>query len=143
MKNLITAMAAALALTACATGGAGPSPMTPSGAGRPTGALDLGDWRGSSQRAVADRFSATIAQRYAQGAPLTQATADLTSQRFSCAAGQASGRGAPPAQICRREIRQGDCAHTWQVHLYATQARLARTRALYDRTCGDDGLLGG
>lgn len=117
--------------------------MAPSGAGRPVGALELGDWRGDSARAVAQRFSQAVAQRYAAGAPLSQATGDLRGQRFDCAAGESSGRGTPPAQVCRREIRNGECAHTWQVHLYADNGRLARTRGLYDRTCGDDGLLGG
>ncbi|MBI1187651.1 MAG: hypothetical protein GC206_10050 [Alphaproteobacteria bacterium] len=138
----VAALIVAVCLAACATTPIS-APLSPTGSGRPTGEIDLGDWRGGSARAVAQRFSQTVAQRYAAGAPLTQATSDLRGQRFDCAAGERDGRGSPPSQVCRREIRNGACAHTWQVHLFADDGRLARTRGLYDRTCGDDGLLGG
>lgn len=139
MKKL--ALVLAFALSACATTVA-PRPQTPSGAGAPRGALDLGDWRRASQGVVAARFSETVSERYAAGSPVAQARSDLERNSFSCAPGQ-GGRGAAPAQVCQRSMRANDCQHIWRVHLYAERAGLARTRALYDRTCGDDRLLGG
>lgn len=136
----LAALALALALAACASA---PAPPAPSGGGPPTGRLELGDWRSASARAVAQRFAQAVAQRYAAGAALAAATGDLSGQGFTCEAGVGEGRGRPPAHTCRREIRHGACAHTWQVHLYDENGRLARTRGLYDRTCGEDGLLGG
>ncbi len=122
---------AALALAACAT--------TPS---RPAAEVSLGDWRRASPPATLSQFSASVARRYPPGTPLESAARDLTANAFSCTTPAPARRGAPPARVCRRTLNASGCAHTWQVHLFGAAA-LTRARALYDRTCGSDGLLGG
>ena len=136
MRRAILTALAALALACCA------SPSAPVQPGRP-GQIDLGDWRRASQRSVAARFSDAVARRYDQGRSISQISADLRSNQFACSTGEPSRRGVSPTQVCRRSERDRRCVHTWQVHLFATQQGGARTRALYDRACGDEGLLGG
>jgi hypothetical protein len=127
----------ALALASCA------SPTTvPAQPGR-AGQIDLGDWRRASQRRVAAHFSEAVTRRYEQGGSIAQISADLRANQFACSAGAPSRRGVSPTQVCRRSLRDRECTHTWQVHLFARQQSVARTRALYDRSCGGDGLLGG
>lgn len=113
----------------------------------PSTALDLGDWRRASAAATLSAFQQNVASRYGAGLPLNAVTGDLRRNDFNCRAGQpaADGRGDPAAQICRRTVTVSGCTHTWQVHLFDQHgdARLARTRGLYDRRCGGDGLLGG
>lgn len=90
-------------------------------------------------------FQQRITSRYAAGLPLTSVSGDLRRNDFNCAAAppRAEGnRGDPPAQVCRKTTTANGCTHTWQVHLFG-DAALARTRSLYDRRCGGDGLLGG
>jgi hypothetical protein len=137
---LVAAVLAASCATTPAPGPAGPS--TP--AAIPTTPLELGDWRRANANAIIQAFEREIGGRYAVGLALAAVGADLRRNEFNCSAG-AAGRGDPPDQICRRTVSQSGCTHTWQVHLYDENgnARLARTRALYDRRCGDDGLLGG
>lgn len=140
------ALAALALLASCATVPASSVSAPPSGpASIPSTPLDLGDWRNASENAVAQRFEGAVSGRYAAGHALSAVSADLRSAAFSCAGGNAGDRGDPPAQICRRSESQSGCTHTWQVLLYDANGdrRLARTRALYDRHCGDDGLLGG
>jgi hypothetical protein len=149
MKQLRFAALGLLAFAAsCAsiapTPGGGVS--TPSGAASiPSTPLALGDYRAESAGAVLGGFERTVASRYGEGMTLSAVTADLRRNEFNCAATTATDRGDPPAQVCRRTIAQSGCTHTWQVHLFDADnnARLARTRALYDRRCGNDGLLGG
>lgn len=143
MKQLPLLVFAALCLSACAT-------VTPAGPSAPSGPpsipstpLDLGDWRRASASAVIGSFERTVSARYGQGVALSAVTADLRGNDFNCSGG-GGGRGDPPDQICRRTETASGCTHTWQVHLFdQDDSRLARTRALYDRRCGDDGLLGG
>lgn len=135
----------ALALAGCATPG---GPATPGAASRiPQTPIDLGDWRNASEAATFAAFEQHVAARYGAGIELAAASGDLRRAEFACASGpaRADGRGDPPAQVCRRTITASGCTHTWQVHLFDTagDARLARTRGLYDRHCGGDGLLGG
>ncbi len=144
--TLLAGLALSLALAACESlpiGGA----MAPSGGPNiPSGAIELGDWRGANAAAVAQSFEREVASRYRIGLALSAVNADLRGNSFTCAPHrEAVGRGDPPDQICRKTMSAENCTHTWQVHLYdaSGNAALARTRALYDRRCGGDGLLGG
>jgi hypothetical protein len=137
MRSAVLAVLTALALASCVSPSAGPT--TP---GRAAG-IDFGDWQRASQRSVAARFSGGIERRYRQGAPLPEVVADLRVNRFACTPGQPTRRGVAPSQICRRSLRDRGCVHTWQVHIFASRQSLARARALYDRACEGDGLLGG
>lgn len=143
---------AAFALLALAASCASLTPSPGGGASVPEGPsvipstpLALGDYRSASSASVLNAFERTVSSRYGAGLTLSAVTADLRRNEFNCGAAAAGDRGDPPAQVCRRTITQSGCTHTWQVHLYDADrnARLARTRALYDRRCGDDGLLGG
>jgi hypothetical protein len=146
MQRWILLAATALTLSACQTipvsGASAPS----GGPSIPSGALALGDWRDANAASVAQAFEREIDHRYRVGLALSAVNADLRGSAFTCAANrEAAGRGDPPDQICRHTVSAENCTHTWQVHLYdeAGNAALARTRALYDRRCGGDGLLGG
>jgi hypothetical protein len=149
MKQLRFAVLGLFALaSACATavpapGGGVSTPGGPSAI--PSAPLALGDYRSESAGAVLSGFERGVASRYGEGQTLSAVMADLRRNDFNCAAAAASDRGDPPAQVCRHTVTQSGCTHTWQVHLYDidNNARLARTRALYDRRCGNDGLLGG
>ena len=138
------AVAACLALGACETMPAGPA-APPQPAVIPTAALDLGDWRHASADAELSGFEQLVTRRYGAGLQLGAVVADLRRVQFTCAANHDTHRGDPPAQICRKTVTENGCTHTWQVHLFDTggDAVLARTRGLYDRRCGGDGLLGG
>jgi hypothetical protein len=145
MKHALALAAAfALLLSACATPPP-PGTATPSGPPSiPSGPIDLGNWRGGSEASVLGEFQQNVARRYGAGLQLSAVSADLRRNQFTCAANQDT-RGDPPAQICRKTTSESGCTHTWQVHLYdqAGNAALTRTRGLYDRRCGGDGLLGG
>lgn len=141
----VLAWAGAVLAASCATI-TPPGAQAPSGpAAIPTSPLALGDFRGASASAVLNQFERGVSGRYAVGLALNAVSADLRRNEFACAPGASSERGDPPAQICRHTISANACTHTWQVHLYDAGGdhQLARTRALYDRRCGDDGLLGG
>ena len=130
-------------LAACATPIGGP--VTPTGSTTiPSSRIDLGDWRNASESATLAAFQRGVASRYGAGVAISAVAADLRRNEFSCGAAPPAngGRGDPPAQVCRRTISASGCTHTWQVHLFGNGA-LARTRGLYDRRCGGDGLLGG
>lgn len=147
MKRLHWIAAAfALALSACATAPVG-GVSTPSGpASIPSTPLDLGDWRRASAASTLESFQRTINSRYGAGLQISAVAADMRRNEFNCAApGRGDGRGDPPAQVCRKTVSVNGCTHTWQAHLFDANndARLARTRGLYDRRCGGDGLLGG
>jgi hypothetical protein len=134
-------LVAVLLVAACETvPAAAPSP----GAAGFQGDLDLGDWRNANEAATLEAFQANVTGRYGAGLALSDASADLRRSEFNCGAAppQDHGRGDPPEQVCRRTVTQGGCTHTWQVHLFGN-AQLARTRGLYDRRCGNEGLLGG
>lgn len=146
MRRIIIAAATVFALSACATPVSGPA--TPGGSGAiPSTPLDLGNWRTASEAATLSAFQRQVTGRYGAGLALSAATADLRRNEFACAPALRApdGRGDPPAQICRRAASSSGCTHTWQVHLFDASGdqRLARTRSLYDRSCGGDGLLGG
>lgn len=148
MKRAMRAAFLALAAlsASCATPVGGVS--TPSGPSSiPATPLDLGDWRSASPAATLSAFQQTVAARYGAGVAVSDIGADLRRNEFNCAAGRppADGRGDTPAQVCRRTTTVSGCTHTWQVHVFDSNGdgRLARSRGLYDRRCGDDGLLGG
>jgi hypothetical protein len=134
---------AAALLSACVTtpisgttgaSGAGAIPSTP---------LNLGDWRRATPNVIMQHFEREVSARYALGQRVSAISEDLRRAEFACASNRdTSGRGDPPNQICRRTVTVEGCTHTWQVHLYGDNA-LTRSRALYDRRCGGDGLLGG
>ncbi|MGQ0531145.1 MAG: hypothetical protein ACT4OF_00450 [Caulobacteraceae bacterium] len=147
MKHARTiAVTFALLLGACET-------LPTSGASAPDGPatipstpLSLGDWRNASESATLEAFQHEVASRYAEGLQLAAASNDLRRNEFNCGAAprRAEGnRGDPPAQVCRKTTTANGCTHTWQVHLFGSDGALARTRGLYDRRCGGDGLLGG
>jgi hypothetical protein len=135
---------AALLLGACETLPAAPPPPA-QGSARLEGDLDLGDWRNASEAATLSAFQQNVTNRYAAGLALANATADLRGAEFNCGAAPPldQGRGDPPAQVCRRTVTVDGCTHTWQVHLFAESGAIAHTRGLYDRRCGNEGLLGG
>ncbi len=141
------ALVLALVVAACSTPIAGMS--TPAGPAQiPSTAIDLGNWRAGNEGATQSAFQRGINSRYAAGAAITTIAADLRRNRFACAAPPrdlADNRGAPPVQVCRHVVTAQGCTHTWQVHLFDNMGdrRLARTRSLFDRRCGDEGLLGG
>lgn len=141
MRHAATILALALFAASCETTPIGSAPSHADNA-----ALDLGDWRHETPEAELSYFQGVIASRYAMGAALSAATADLRSNDFSCAPdNDTTGRGDPPAQICRKTMTAENCTATWQVHLFDTHGdgHIARSRALYDRRCGNEGLLGG
>jgi hypothetical protein len=138
-------LVAALLLAACETiPTASPPPET---GARFEGDLDLGGWRTANEAATLSAFQQNVTDRYSAGIAISDATTDLRRTEFNCgdAPPQDQGRGDPPAQVCRRTTTFSGCTHTWQVHLFDQDGneRLARTRGLYDRRCGNEGLLGG
>lgn len=144
MKRFAALAALTLALAACeTTGGVSAPPLVPV----PSTPLELGDYRNATEAQTLQAFQQHVAARYAPGVRINTAVEDLDDQEFSCgdAPEQDNGRGDPPAQVCRRTITAANCTHTWQAHLYDTggDGVLVRTRGLYDRRCGNEGLLGG
>lgn len=146
-RSVLAAAGLALLVSACATLPAGPT--APSGpATIPATPISLGDWRNASEAATLSTFQQGVTNRYGAGLQLASVSSDLRRNEFNCGAAppRAEGnRGDPPAQVCRKTTTANGCTHTWQVHLFDTggDGRLARTRGLYDRRCGNDGLLGG
>lgn len=145
MKQLrFAALGFAFLAASCASITAPPGTSAPVGlASIPSTPLALGDYRSASAGAVLRDFENTVSSRYGEGVAISAVAADLRRNDFSCASGAASDRGDPPNQVCRHTVTQSGCTHTWQVHLYGGGPGLTRTRALYDRRCGNDGLLGG
>jgi hypothetical protein len=147
MKRFALAAIFAFALAACETMPVSGVAMPSGPSTIPSGPVDLGNWRNASEAATLQAFQQSITSRYGAGLQVSNAAADLRRNEFSCGAAPPlnQGRGDPPAQVCRRTITASGCTHTWQVHLFdeSGNSRLARTRGLYDRRCGGDGLLGG
>lgn len=145
MKRLAVVIGLAAALAACETvpTSGGPSAPPPPVASIPSGPLELGDRTGPAPATLA-AFEETVQARYT-GVELSAAAADLRRSEFNCGAAPRAedGRGDPPAQVCRRTVTASGCTHTWQVHLFDNSGRVQRARGLYDRRCGNDGLLGG
>jgi hypothetical protein len=149
MKYASTLVVAfALLLGACETlPTSGPS--VPTGpAAIPSTPLALGDWRTAPETATLEAFQQNVTSRYGAGLQVAAASADLRRNEFNCGAAPAraeGNRGDPPAQVCRKTTTANGCTHTWQVHLFdaSGDGALSRTRGLYDRRCGGDGLLGG
>jgi hypothetical protein len=144
----ILAAVSLLTLAACASTAPPPGAVAPTGAGRPSGAIDLGGYRSGSADAVSQRFAAGIARRYAVGLPFSVAAADLRANQFACTRPPPAKAGDPPDQVCRRTATENGCTHTWQAHLWddsaGAAAKLTRVRGLYDKRCErDGGLLGG
>lgn len=147
MMRFVVAASLAFVLAACVTTPVS-GPSEPSGPSTiPSGDLSLGDWRNASEAATLTAFSESVSSRYGAGLGISAVAGDLRRNEFTCSPAPAAdrGRGDPPAQVCRRTTTVSGCTHTWQVHLFdeGGNARLARTRGLYDRRCGGDGLLGG
>jgi|CXWL01.1.fsa_nt_gi hypothetical protein len=142
---------AALLLVVCTVAACATMPVggvsTPTGSATiPSSPLELGDWRRASAAATLSQFQGNVTGRYGVGLALGAVSSDLRRNEFACAANtETGGRGDPPDQICRKAVTVSSCTHTWQVHMFdeAGDGRLARTRGLYDRRCGGDGLLGG
>ncbi|MES1197053.1 MAG: hypothetical protein ABUL55_00365 [Pseudomonadota bacterium] len=139
MKSAPILLSAAF-LAACATTPMGNLP-TPTAA-LPTTPLDMGDWRHAGAEAELSGFQSAVTHRYGAGLAVADVLADLRRAQFTCTP-NSDTRGDPPTQICRKTLTEAGCTHTWQVHLYDADARLTRSRGLYDRRCGADGLLGG
>jgi len=137
----------ALLLGACETLPTGGGVTEPPGpATIPSGAISLGDWRNASEAATLETFQQGVTSRYGAGLPIANVSADLRRNEFNCGAAPAraeGNRGDPPVQVCRKTTTANGCTHTWQVHLFGDDGALSRTRGLYDRRCGSDGLLGG
>lgn len=145
MMSRTFAAALCFALASCASLPIG-QPAAPSAPRIPATPLELGDWRRASAETALSQFERIVAGRYAAGLALAAVTADLQLYEFTCAAPRAAAaRGDPPARTCRKTVSLNGCTHTWQAHLFDANGdgALARTRALYDRRCGGDGLLGG
>ena len=145
MKRLVAAIGLAAVLAACETvpTSGGPSAPPPPSATIPSEPLALGDRNAAAATTLA-AFEQTVQARYA-GVELSAAAADLRRSEFNCGAPPPAedSRGDPPAQVCRRTVTASGCTHTWQVHLFDNTGRVERARGLYDRRCGNDGLLGG
>lgn len=141
MKRLV-AIASALALASCATMPTSAPP--PPSATIPSEPLSLGDFRTASQADTLRAFQQNVSARYGAGLAISAVAADLRRNDFNCGPAPAldQGRGDPPAQVCRRTQTVSGCTHTWQVHVFGS-GQLDHTRGLYDRRCGNDGLLGG
>jgi hypothetical protein len=142
------AVSLALLLGACATLPVGGVTEPTGPATIPAAPVNLGDWRNASEAATLGAFQEGVSARYGAGLPIASVSGDLRRNDFNCTAAppRAEGnRGDPPAQVCRKTTTASSCTHTWQVHLFDAggDGRLARTRGLYDRRCGNDGLLGG
>lgn len=138
-------LAGFVALTgACTTLPTGSPPRT-APPGLPSAPLELGDWRRASPGATLGQFEQIVARRYLPGLALSTVSSDLRRNEFNCIDNRDNTRGEPPDQICRKTVTVDGCTHTWQVHLFDenNNAILMRTRGLYDRRCGGDGLLGG
>lgn len=145
--KLFAALASLTLLAACATATIDAPPPPAGGVTVPSTPLDLGDWRNANAAQTLAAFEANASSRYGAGLAISAAAGDLRGQEFTCGAAPRAdaGRGAPPAQVCRRTVTAANCTHTWQVHLFDTNGdgRLVRSRGIYDRRCGNDGLLGG
>lgn len=152
MSPRIAAFAALSVLAACSTApspGAGVGKPPPAAAparatSMPTQPIDLGEPAKAGVDATTARFSGQILRRYPEKAALAAVEADLKRNSFACGPAKAR-RGDPPDRVCRRVLKAAGCTHTFQVHLFidGKAATLDRIRALYDRQCGGDGLLGG
>ncbi|MCA8885741.1 MAG: hypothetical protein KDA35_03895 [Hyphomonadaceae bacterium] len=147
MKHARTiAVSLALLLGACETLPGAATPGMSSPAAIPSTPISLGDWRNASEAATLQAFEQGVMRRYDAGLPIAAVSSDLRRNDFNCGAAppRAEGnRGDPPAQVCRKTTTANGCTHTWQVHLFADGEALTRPRGLYDRRCGNDGLLGG
>jgi hypothetical protein len=144
MRHALLALSLALLAAACeTTSGGGESSGT---AQSPGGSLDLGDWRHATAAATLSQFQSMVGGRYGVGSPVSAAVADLRRNDFTCAENaDTTGRGTPPTEICRKTVTAENCTGTWQVHFFDAHgdAHIARARALFDRRCGNEGLLGG
>jgi hypothetical protein len=139
MRHAAVVLALALFVAGCGTLSEGVS-----GSGAPAGPIALGDWTHAPPAEILAQFESAVSARYAAGSSLSAAAADLRRNDFNCAANvDTGGRGSPPAQICRKTVTADNCTGTWQVHLFDAHDAIARVRALFDRRCGREGLLGG
>jgi hypothetical protein len=136
-------------VAACVSSPLPPGAVAPRGAATIAGGpVDLGGWKRGNADGVTQQFSATMARRYGAGLAFSAVTADLRANQFTCARPTAGRAGDPPDQVCRRQITEAGCTHTWQAHLWddapGASAKLTRVRGLYDKRCAaDGGLLGG
>jgi len=108
--------------------------------------VEFGDYLNASEDATLSAFRRGVTGRYTAGMSLDAVADDLGRNDFNCGPPPPAleqARAEPPARVCRRTVTEAGCTHTWQVHLYARVEVLERTRGLYDRRCGNEGLLGG
>lgn len=144
-------LAATLALSACAattglstgpSGGSDASASTPATSGGPPSSpkvlITRGDWRAVGREAAARDFTTSLQRAVPTGQPLATARATIEASGFSCVK-PASGF----ALSCRLLAQETKCAHVWRVLINAERDQVTRARGLYERTCGEDGLLGG
>lgn len=134
----VAILIAMLALAGCAA-------TTPHREAAPArGGLELGAYQRAPAANVTRSFAREVSEHYRVGADASAAAASLRRDGFACAPGPRGGRGAPPNRICSKSVREGECAHTWQVLLYEHADKLTEARGRYDRACrAEDGLLGG
>jgi hypothetical protein len=133
-----------LGAAACATMPVGGASAPAGSHSLPSTPIELGDWRHASAAATLSQFESAVEARYGQGIAISAAVADLRRNSFNCSVNNdPNSRGDPPAQICRKTVTADACTSTWQVHLFGAAGQLDHARALYDRRCGGDGLLGG
>ena len=142
MRYAILGVALAVLVSACET----MSQAVSGGSPPPAAAFDPGDWSHAPAADTQTQFQTLITARYAAGSSLSDAAAELRRNAFACAANNdTTGRGEPPTQICRKTVNANNCTGTWQVHLFDTHGdgHITRARALFDKRCGREGLLGG
>ena len=141
MKHAGIVLGLALSVSACETVPVGDSRNEP-----PANSIDLGDWGHGAPAVTLTQFQSVVTSRYAAGGSVSSAAADLRRNDFTCAENvDSTGRGTPPAEICRKTLTAENCTGTWQVHFFEMNGdgRIQRARALFDRRCGREGLLGG
>jgi hypothetical protein len=147
MRYAVVAIGLAALAAGCATMPvAGVATPSSNATAIPSTPLDLGDWRHASAAETLSHFQDVVNSRYGAGVAAAAVSADLRRNDFTCGANNdPHSRGDPPAFICRKTVSANNCTNTWQVHLFDTHGdgRVARTRAIYDRRCNGDGLLGG
>lgn len=135
MTSRLTALAAILLVSACASGGGDRPPQ-----GTGPGGTNFGSWRYDAEGAVDAAFRVFISGRY-DGDDAARAQTDLTADGFTCQDGnRPDGRPVPDLE-CIRVYQLNDDVHAWSVEFWPGEAeprsRYTRTRIM-DRFGADD-----